>query len=79
MFWDYLSTHQESVHQLMHLFSDRGTPYSFRHMNGYSGHTFKFTKPDGSFVYVQIHLQTDQGNRTLTNSEATQLASSNPD
>ncbi|KAK3356995.1 catalase-like domain-containing protein [Lasiosphaeria hispida] len=71
MFWDYLSTHQESVHQLMHLFSDRGTPYSFRHMNGYSGHTFKFTKPDGSFVYVQIHLQTDQGNRTLTNSEAT--------
>src|SRR5437667_2339565 len=49
MFWDYLSTHQESAHQVMHLFSDRGTPYSYCHMNGYSGHTYKFTKADGSF------------------------------
>ena len=43
MFWDYLSTHQEAAHQVMTLFSDRGTPYSYRHMNGYSGHTYKFT------------------------------------
>lgn len=79
MFWDYLSTHQEAVHQVMHLFSDRGTPYSYRHMNGYSGHTHKFTKPDGSFVYVQIHLKTDQGNKTFTNEEAGKLAGENPD
>ncbi|KAI5848022.1 putative catalase [Tricharina praecox] len=79
MFWDYLTQNQESVHQLMHLFSDRGTPFSFRHMNGYSGHTYKFTKPDGSFRYVQIHLKTDQGSKTLTNEEAGALASSNPD
>jgi catalase len=26
----------------MQLFTDRGTPYSFRHMNGYSGHTYVF-------------------------------------
>ncbi|KAI2727200.1 hypothetical protein CBS147354_3918 [Penicillium roqueforti] len=51
MFWDYLSTHHESVHQVMHLFSDRGTPYSYRHMNGYSGHTYKWIKPDGTFNY----------------------------
>lgn len=79
MFWDYLSNNQEAIHQVMHLFSDRGTPYSFRHMNGYSGHTYKFTKPDGSFVYVQIHLKTDQGSKTLTAAEAGALASSNPD
>jgi catalase len=79
MFWDYLSSNQEAIHQVMHLFSDRGTPYSLRHMNGYSGHTYKFTKPDGSFVYVQIHLKTDQGSKTLTNDEAGALASSNPD
>lgn len=63
----------------MHLFSDRGTPYSYRHMNGYSGHTYKFTKPDGSFSYVQIHLKTDQGSKTFTNEEATKMASENPD
>jgi len=79
MFWDYLSSNQESVHQVMHLFSDRGTPYSYRHMNGYSGHTYKFTKPDGTFNYVQVHLKTDQGSKTFNNDEAGAVASSNPD
>ena len=79
MFWDYLSTHQESVHEVMHLFSDRGTPYSYRHMNGYSGHTYKWIKPDGTFNYVQIHCKTDQGSKTLNNSEAGRLSGENPD
>jgi len=79
MFWDYLSTHQESAHQVMHLFSDRGTPYSYRHMNGYSGHTYKFTKPDGTFNYIQIHCKSDQGSKTFTNEEAGKMASENPD
>ncbi|OAX83414.1 hypothetical protein ACJ72_02234 [Emergomyces africanus] len=79
MFWDYLSTHQEAAHQVMHLFSDRGTPYSYRHMNGYSGHTYKWLKPDGTFNYVQIHCKTDQGSKNLTNEEATKLAAENPD
>lgn len=35
----------EGMHELLHLFSDRGTPQSIRHMNAYSGHTYKFTKP----------------------------------
>lgn len=39
MFWDYLSTHHETVHQVMHLSTDRGTPFSYRHINSYSGHT----------------------------------------
>jgi catalase len=79
MFWDYLSTHQESVHQLMTLFSDRGTPYSFRHMHCYSGHAYKWVKPDGSFVYTQVHVKTDQGVKTLTNDEATKMAGDSPD
>ncbi len=79
MFWDYLSSHQESVHQVMQLFSDRGTPYSYRHMNGYSGHTYKFTKPDGTFKYMQIHCKTDQGIKNFTNSEAAEMAAENPD
>ena len=28
----------------MILFSDRGTPASVRHVNGYSGHTYKLVK-----------------------------------
>jgi catalase len=57
-FWDFLSTNQESAHQVMQLFSDRGTPASWRFMNGYSAHTFKFTKADGSWVYMKLHFIT---------------------
>jgi catalase len=63
----------------MVLFSDRGTPASYRHMHGYSGHTHKFTKPDGSFVYVQTHFRSNQGVKSLTNEEASKLSSENPD
>ncbi|KAK9460442.1 catalase-like domain-containing protein [Lipomyces oligophaga] len=79
MFWDYLSTNQESLHQVMILFSDRGTPYSYRFMHGYSGHTFKFVKEDGSYVYVQIHMECDQGIRNFDNDTATKIAGENPD
>ena len=35
MFWDFLSLTPESVHQVTVLFSPRGTPDGYRHMNGY--------------------------------------------
>ena len=63
----------------MHLFSSRGTPRSYSHMNGYSGHTFKFTKEDGTFSYVQIHVKTDQGSLNITNSEAAKLSMTDTD
>ncbi|KAK9451748.1 catalase-like domain-containing protein [Limtongia smithiae] len=78
-FWDYLSTNQESIHQVMTLFSDRGTPYGYRFMHGWSGHTYKFTKEDGSYVYVQITIKSDQGIKNFTNDEAIKMAGENPD
>ncbi|KAI9784034.1 MAG: peroxisomal catalase A [Peltula sp. TS41687] len=80
MFWDYLSSNQEAVHQVMQLFSDRGTPYSYRHMNGYSSHTYKFeNQAAGTFKYVQIHVKTDQGIKNFTGEEAAKMAAENPD
>lgn len=70
MFWDYLTSNEESVHQVMTLFSDRGTPASYRNMNGYSGHTYKWSNKKGDWYYVQVHFLTDQGVKTLTNEEA---------
>ncbi|KUL81825.1 hypothetical protein ZTR_09058 [Talaromyces verruculosus] len=69
----------EGIHELMHLFSDRGTPASLRHMNAYSGHTYKFTKEDGSFKYIKIHIKTQLGVKNMTNGEALRLAGENPD
>ncbi|KIY44913.1 catalase [Fistulina hepatica ATCC 64428] len=79
MFWDYLSQNPESIHQVMTLFSDRGTPDGYHNMHGYSGHTFKWLKDDGSFVYTQVHARADQGWKTLNNAEAGRLAGDNPD
>lgn len=79
MFWDYLTSNQESIHQVCILFSDRGTPYGFRHMNGYSGHTYKWTNSKGEWKYVQYHFKIDQGIKNFTAEEAAKLDSENPD
>ncbi|KZS88086.1 catalase [Sistotremastrum niveocremeum HHB9708] len=79
MFWDYLSQNPESIHQVMILFSDRGTPDGYRHQHAYSGHTFKFVKKNGEFVYVQIHAKVRGGFKYLTQEKATELAGTNPD
>ncbi|KIP11279.1 hypothetical protein PHLGIDRAFT_83711 [Phlebiopsis gigantea 11061_1 CR5-6] len=79
MFWDYFSLNPESIHQVMILFSDRGTPVGYHHMHGYSGHTFKFVNKEGGFHYVQIHFRIQGGFQTLDNATAGRLAGENPD
>ena len=78
MFWDFLSLTPESVHKVTILFSDRGTPRSYRHMNGYSSHTFKWYNAGGESFWVQYHFKTEQGIENLTRQEATRLAGEDP-
>ncbi|CCK68079.1 catalase A KNAG_0A04000 [Huiozyma naganishii CBS 8797] len=81
MFWDFLTTpeNQVAIHQVTILFSDRGTPASFRKMNGYSGHTYKWSNKKGDWHYVQVHIISDQGIENFTNEEAIEMAGKNPD
>ncbi len=79
MFWDFLSLTPESIHQVTILFSDRGTPKNYRHMNGYSSHTFKWYNEQGEFFWIQYHFKTAQGIQNLTREEADRLAGQNPD
>ncbi len=79
MFWDFLSLTPESIHQVTILFSDRGTPATYRHMNGYSSHTFKWYNDKGEYFWVKYHFKTDQGIMNLTRQEATHLAGTDPD
>jgi len=78
-FWGYLTSNQESLHQVLILFSDRGTPASFREMHGYSGHSYKWSNKKGEWHYVQVHFISDQGAKSLTIEKATELAGTNPD
>lgn len=79
MFWDFLSLTPESVHQVMILFSDRGTPADYRHMDGHSSHTYMWYNEKGEYVWVKVHFKTRQGWKTLTAAEADKMAGEDPD
>jgi len=79
MFWDFLSQRPESIHQVMFLFSDRGTPDGYRHMNGYGSHTFKLVNSRNEAFYCKFHIKTDQKIRNLTAERANTLSASDPD
>ncbi len=79
MFWDFLSLTPESIHQVTILFSDRGTPKSYRHMNGYSGHTFMWYNDQNEKFWVKYHFKTDQGVQNLTRQEAEVQKGKDPD
>jgi len=79
MFWDFLSLTPESVHQVTILFSDRGTPWGYRHMNGYGSHTYKWYNENGEVFFVKYHFKTDQGIKNLTAQEAELVKGTDPD
>ena len=79
MFWDFFSLTPESVHQVTILFSDRGTPASYRNMNGYGSHTYMWINAAGEGHWVKYHFKTDQGIQNFTADEAQRLAGADPD
>jgi catalase len=79
MFWDFLSLTPESIHQVTILFSDWGTPKSYRHMNGYSSHTFKWYNKNGEYFWINYQIETDQGVQHLTRQEAKRMKGEDPD
>lgn len=79
MFWDFFSLRPETIHQVMILFSDRGTPDGFRHMHGYGSHTFKFINDNAEIIYCKFHHRTDQGIKNLSAEDAAKLQGTQPD
>ena len=77
--WDYWSLNPESLHQVMILMSDRGTPYGHRHMNGYGSHTFSMINGSNERVWVKFHFKTAQGIKNFTSDEAIEMKGKDPD
>lgn len=73
--FDFASLVPESNHQFTILFSDRGTPYGYRCMNGYGSHTYKWVNKDGKVFYVKWHFKSDQGIKNMTGPEADAMKS----
>ena len=79
MQWDFWTLSPESAHQVSFLFTDRGTPKSWRHMNGYGSHTFLWLNAGGEKFWVKYHFKTDQGSENFTVNEAKAVAAEDPD
>ena len=79
MMWDFWSLNPESLHQVLILMSDRGTPHGYRHMHGFGSHTFSMINASNERVWVKFHLKTKQGIKNFSHDEAVKMKGENPD
>jgi catalase len=79
MQWDFWTLNPESAHQVTWLMGDRGIPRTWRHMNGYSSHTYMWINTAGERFWVKYHFKTDQGIECFTQDEADQMAAVDTD
>ena len=79
MMWDFWSLNPESLHQVMILFSDRGTPDGYRFMHGFGSHTFSMINNKNEKVWVKFHFKSQQGIKNFTDAEAEQWKGKDPD
>jgi len=78
-FWDFVSLHTESMHQVIWAMSDRGIPRSFRTMEGFGIHTFRLVDAEGRTSLAKFHWKPLAGVHSLVWEEAQLAAGTDPD
>ncbi|CAP68535.1 uncharacterized protein PODANS_7_1610 [Podospora anserina S mat+] len=77
--WDFFSQQPSTMHTLFWAMSGNGIPRSYRHMDGFGVHTFRFVTDDGNSKLIKWHFKTKQGKASLVWEEAQVLAGKNAD
>ncbi|WP_317473801.1 catalase HPII [Cronobacter sakazakii] len=78
-FWDYVSLQPETLHNVMWAMSDRGIPRSYRTMEGFGIHTFRFINAEGKGTFVRFHWKPVAGKASLIWDESQKLTGRDPD
>jgi catalase len=78
-FWDFVSLMPESTHMLMWAMSDRAIPRSFRFMEGFGVHTFRFVNRAGASTFVKFHWKPLLGLQSVLWNEAVKINGADPD
>jgi len=78
-FWDFVSLMPESTHTLMWIMSDRAIPRSYRMMQGFGVHTFRFVNADGESRFVKFHWNPVAGTHSLVWDEAVKISGADSD
>lgn len=78
-FWDFASLSPESFHMIMWIMSDRAIPRSFRFMEGFGVHTFRFVNAKGKSTFVKFHWKPKLGLQSVLWNEAVKINGADPD
>ena len=78
-FWDFISLMPESMHMIMWVMSDRAIPRSFRMMEGFGVHTFRFINAAGKARFVKFHWKPLLGVHSVAWDEAQKISGKDPD
>jgi catalase len=78
-FWDFVSLSPESTHMLTWVMSDRAIPRSFRFMEGFGIHTFRFVNAEGRSTFVKFHWKPKLGMQSVVWNEAVKINGADPD
>jgi catalase len=78
-FWDFVSLMPESTHMLLWVMSDRAIPRSYRMMQGFGVHTFRFVNDRGESRFVKFHWNPRAGTHSLAWDEAVKISGADSD
>jgi catalase len=78
-FWDFISLMPESAHMIMWVLSDRALPRSYRMMDGFGVHTFRWINEQGHSRFIKWHWRSTLGNAALVWDETQKIAGKDPD
>jgi catalase len=78
-FWDFASLMPEITHMLMWAMSDRAIPRSYRTMQGFGVHTFRFVNAANESSLVKFHWSPLAGTHSLVWDEAVKISGADPD
>lgn len=78
-FWDFISLMPESMHMIMWAMSDRALPRSYRMMEGFGVHTFRFINAEGKSSFVKFHWKPLLGVHSVAWDEAQKISGKDSD
>lgn len=78
-FWDFISLMPESTHMIMWAMSDRAIPRSYRMMEGFGVHTFRFINEKNEAFFVKFHWKPLLGIHSVAWDEAQKISGKDPD
>ncbi|MPY26772.1 catalase [Shewanella psychropiezotolerans] len=76
-FFDFFSHEAGSTHMLTWVYTNLGTPKSYREMDGWGVHAYKWVTEDNKVNYVKFHWQSQQGVKGLRPNEVAEVQGKN--